>query len=541
MNRPPDRHRYAPSGALDPLPFLVCAALTGAVAVLAGYVVYASTPLTFAGALLGPLVAGIPLSGFVAIAVRVGKCRNPAVGAALGFSAGVLILVGAFQFSLAAAKGNDHFFRVDLLPGYVNEHVHDSDAWNPPFAGQPRPPATTEQLAFRWAVLAFGCLTGCVAPVVIGWLMAAKPFSEARRCWFKGWTIRLTRESGAAVAEAISTGQPDALRDAVKVIPPGEKLDPEKGFAHLYVEYLPGEADEPVFASLAVMTAAKGKPPWAQTVFKQWQLTPEEAAALAAAVPIPNAAFGANREGTLPGDRVATPIGVRVVPLPDQDAGLILSSGNLWVATAAGFLPLILGIVVATTAGIAAWQKADDLEPVELGAVIALGVAALVASLAWMTLYADYLPARVLHARARRVVAQRPDAFVYPDDPEAFFVQRIPRQNWARIMLENADELGFMRLDEDRGVILFEGDRERWMIPRESVVSIDLDAFDIGPSDPNVGPAFWLVVLKVNADGRVWECPLAMRVVTLKKATPTTRRREAEDFQSSIRRVLGPE
>jgi hypothetical protein len=289
------------------------------------------------------------------------------------------------------------------------------------------------------------------------------------------------------------------------------------------------------------MTVQKGKPPWPQTVFRRWQLSPEEASALAAAVPIPNAAFGDHREGTLPGDRVTTVIGARVVSLPDQDAGLILSSGNVWMATVWGFVPLILGIAAATTSGIVANHKWDDLEGVELGGLIALGAIALVASLAWLTLYGDYLPARYFHARARRVVADRPDPFVHPDDEGAFFIQRIPRANWGRVMLENADELGFMRLDEERGLILFEGDRERWMIPRESVVSYDLDAFDIGPSDANVGPAFWLVVLKVNVEGRVWESPLALRPVTLVKGTPTTRRRETEEFQTRIRRVLGPQ
>jgi hypothetical protein len=115
----------------------------------------------------------------------------------------------------------------------------------------------------------------------------------------------------------------------------------------------------------------------------------------------------------------------------------------------------------------------------------------------------------------------------------------IPRKNWGRVMLENAEELGFMRLDETRGFILFEGDRERWMIPRESVVSYDLEAFDIGPTDPNAGPAFWLVVLKVNVDGRVWEAPLAMRPISLSRGTPTTRRLDNERLRNRIRRVVG--
>ncbi|HVL12967.1 MAG TPA: hypothetical protein VM529_10405 [Gemmata sp.] len=538
MNRPPDRARYVPSGAIAPFPFLALALLAGGAAVLAGYVVHLTSPLTFPGVVLAPLIAGLPVAGVVAIAVRVGRCRNPALGGLLGLLAGGAVLPAAFQFALAAEKGNDHVLRVDRLPEYVQDHVHDSDRWDRRPGGAARA-AGPGELGFRWGVLALGCLTGCVAPAAAGWATGAKPYSEAHGRWHKAWPIRLTRRSGAAVAEAVAVASPDALRSAIEVIPPGAKFDQSAGFAHLVVDYLPGEPDEPVYASLAVMTVEKGSPPWPRTVFKRWQLTPEEAAALAAVVAVPNAAFGAARAGALPGDRVATAIGAKVVPLPDQDAGLILSRRNQWLATAAGFLPLALGVASGAAAGVAAARLWDDLGPVELAAVIAAGAVALAGSLAWMVLVPDYLPARVFHARARRVVADRPDPFVHPDDPGAFFVQMIPRKNWGRVMLENAEELGFMRLDEARGVILFEGDRERWMIPREGVVSCELDAFDIGPSDASVGPAFWLVVLRANVDGRVWEAPLSLRPVTLQKATPSANRRKAERLREDILRVLG--
>ena len=367
--------------------------------------------------------------------------------------------------------------------------------------------------------------------------MGAKPFSEVHNRWFKAWPARLTHKSGAVVAEALAAKSPELLRAAIDPLPPGSGT-PDGGFTTLTVDYLPGEVDAPVYLSVAVATVAKGHAPWPQTLAKRWELTPEEAAVLADRLLVPNAAFGATRPGMRVGDRAVTTIGARIVSLPDQDAGLILSSQNLWLATAVGFLPLALGVGLATAAGVTAGVYADELDGVEMGAIIAGGVLSLVGSLAWMILYADYLPSRVLHAQARRAIADRPDPFVYPDDPDAFFVQMIPRKNWGRIMLENADEVGFMRLHEDRGVILYEGDRERWAIPRESVVSCELEAFDIGPSDPNIGPAYWLVVLKVNADGRVWEVPLTVRPVKLVKLTPTTRRLDAERLRKCIRRVI---
>jgi hypothetical protein len=540
MKRPPDRQKYAPSGRLEAAPFVVLCAITIGVALLGAFVVHLTCTLTFPSAIFGPLLAGMPLAGVVAIAVRVGRCRSPWAGAALGVFAGLFLYFGAFQFGLAAARGNDHFPRVDLLPAYLDNHVRDSDLWEgrpAPFRRRAQP--RTEELVFRWSILAAGCVVSLLVPTLVGWSVGGKPFNEEHGRWLKAWPVRVTRRSGEAVAEAVYWRDAERLRESIKPLPPGEKHDPAEGFAHLLIEYLPGEAGAPVYLSVNVVGPGKspsGLPRW---IVSRWELDPDEAAAVADVLPIPNSAFGTRREGTLPGDRVRTAIGAKVIELPDQDAGLVLSSGNLWVATVIGLAPLVLGICGGVAAGLVGTIYYDDLGEVEFGAVVAAGVISVVASLAWMTLYGDYLPARYFLGQARRVIAQRPDPFVHADDPDAFFIQRIPRANWGRVMLENADEVGLMLLDAARGVILYEGDRQRWAIPRESVVGCELEAFDIGPSDPNVGPAFWLVVLRVNVDGRVWEVPLAPRPVTLSKQTPTTRRRDAEALQARVRRVLG--
>lgn len=407
--------------------------------------------------------------------------------------------------------------------------------------GGPARPASTGELAFRWGLVAFACLLAASLPATAGWLTGAVPYSEEHGRWMKSYTVRLTRESGQEVADALYWRRAETLRGVVKRIPPGEKIDKEAGFAQLIVEYLPGEADAPVYLSVGIMVLKGSKqtivPNW---LVSRWAVTPAEAGAVAGVLPVPNAAFGTPKPGTKPGDRASTAIAAKVIQLPDQDAGLILSRSNLWVATAIGLTPLLLGLGLAAAAGVAAGVYSDELEPLELGALIAAAVFSVVGSLAWTALYVDWLPSKYFHAQARRAIAGRPDPLVNPDDPDAVFVQMIPRKNWGRVMLENAADVGLLLLDASRGVLLYEGDRERWMIPRESLVSFDLEAFDIGPSDPNGGPpAFWLVVLKANVGGEVWEAPIAPRPVHFRKHTPTTRREGAEDLRARIAQALG--
>lgn len=537
MNPPPDRPRYTPSGNLEPVPLLLMTGGLAGFALLVGYVVHAGSNLTFPGVVLGPFLAGLPVAGFVTVAVAVGRCRNPSVGAMLGVFAGLLVVVGAFQFAMAAEKGDDHFFRLDLLPAWLDEHVNDGVLWGRAGvrAGRPAVPPRDADLAFRWGVIAVGCLAATVFPAAAGYLTAGAPFAEEHGRWLKAWTARLTRDSGQVVADVLASGSAEQLRGTLVPIPPGEKVDPAVGFALLTVEYLPGEAAAPVYASVGIMIPTGKKqtvtPKW---LVNRWELTPAEAAAVADALPVPDAAFRTAKPGTRPGERASTLLAARVLPLPDQDVRQILSPRAVKVATAIGLAPLALGLGLAGAAGGVAGACWDDLEPVEAAAVIAGGVLSLLAALAWIVLYADWLPSRYYLARARRVIADRPDPIVRPDDPDAIFVQVVPRKNWGRIMMENADDVGLLLLDSARGVLLYEGDRERWLIPRESVVSYELEAFDVGPTDPNAGPAFWLVVLRANVGGEVWEAPIAPRPVHFHKHTPASRREQAEELRDRI-------
>jgi len=533
-----DRPRYRTSGKINAAPFMLLACGAIVVAIGVGFLVQLCVVLRFPGALLGPLFGGLAVTIAVAIAVWCGKCRNSWLAGLLGVAAGAVVLLAAFQFNLVAAHGNDHILRVNLLPSWIDDHVHNNVIWEPGWPGQPRP-VTEADVIFRYGLLFVGLFAGCAVPAITGWLMAAKPFSESHNRWFKTWVTRLTRESGEAVIDALTGNNEEILSHVIKPFISGKSKKPPTAFTQLTLEYIASEPDTPVYLSVVMVPIGKSQSVWPKTLARRWELTTTEAMTFATAFTIPEAMFGERCEGTQPGDRAATAIAARVLVLPDQEAGLILSAGNRWFSTLMALSPLFLGLGVGAVAGGVAAIHADELElPVLIGLGV-LSVVSVIGGLVWMGMFADFLPSWHYHRVACRVVAERAESLVHPDDPAAQFVQVVPRKNWGRVMLGNADDVGFLLLDQSRGVILYEGDFERWIIPRESVISVNLEAFDVGPTDPTAGAAFWLVVLKANVGGKVWEAPVAPRPFNLTKHTPITRRRRAEELQARVRCCLG--
>jgi hypothetical protein len=120
------------------------------------------------------------------------------------------------------------------------------------------------------------------------------------------------------------------------------------------------------------------------------------------------------------------------------------------------------------------------------------------------------LSAAYLRRRAVREVARRPEAMVDPGSTDAMFVEIVPRKNWGKVMVESASDVGFLRVDENRREILFEGDKDRYRIPVEAIVSCEREA--------GIAPAMLAfvrmhaAVLRVRQSGDTWmEIPLVPR------------------------------
>jgi hypothetical protein len=177
----------------------------------------------------------------------------------------------------------------------------------------------------------------------------------------------------------------------------------------------------------------------------------------------PNAAKGR------PAGRLA-----EISPVEDPFAGRIMSNSFVIFGLVLGLLivPLFLGSGVMTLGGfyLCSQEARNDGWPAALTDnavfIVALGIPLLLGSIYVAFRCPNLFAEWCLRRRAKREIRSRPDWIVDPDDPEAMFVQIVPRCNWGRIMLETATDVGFLKVDASRREILFEGDKERYRISR---------------------------------------------------------------------------
>jgi hypothetical protein len=174
--------------------------------------------------------------------------------------------------------------------------------------------------------------------------------------------------------------------------------------------------------------------------------------------------------------------------------------------TALTFAPATLGALVAT------WQlfpgnQALSFAPVVLGLGLTVGLGWVLGGCMLRKPWsADYL----FH-KARTELLQRPDTIVDPNDPEAIFVEVIPRRNWGQLALQNAEDIGFLLLDTSKRQVLFEGDNKRYRIPARAVLSCEVELMNPNEADDPRGTPVGLVVLKVR--DRLGERELPLRPV----------------------------
>lgn len=227
-----------------------------------------------------------------------------------------------------------------------------------------------------------------------------------------------------------------------------------------------------------------------------------------------------------------------VIALDEDDSERVLAPGRVrrfyWL-----FAPLVLSFV---SCGFGGWLVTDSGgQPI--AGVLLLGVGFLlgIAYAVFETLFISVIPARCYLRWLRQRIAERPDAVVAADDPDAFFVQHIPQKNWDVNFGENAVDVGLLLLDHHNRLLKYEGDAERWLIPAECILSLRLRSFT-----PSAGIDFLnrhtVVMVRFQADDeKVLIRPLAVHPLNWRPWTPGTRKEGAHCLQEAIGHFIDPE
>ena len=109
-------------------------------------------------------------------------------------------------------------------------------------------------------------------------------------------------------------------------------------------------------------------------------------------------------------------------------------------------------------------------------------------------------------------------------------------------MMENASDIGFLALNAAKRELIFEGDRERYWIPAESIIEIKHEfwAESIQHQLQSAPTLHHLVVVRaMTADGP-WETWFSRRQNTFQMSTAKRRLADALELESRIRQIIQP-
>lgn len=226
-----------------------------------------------------------------------------------------------------------------------------------------------------------------------------------------------------------------------------------------------------------------------------------------------------------------------IKPVPPSEAGRVLTSFNICVATGLTLLPIGTGLVGGLGGlGLAAYLSGKD--PLVAGLVAAGGVACGVLSVLVLLRYQQFLPSRYLQCVARRSFARRTNPLVRFENSDALFVDIVPRSNWGRTMMEPATDTGLFGINDSTRELLFEGDSKRYRIPFDAVTGCNVEAIRLD-ADEWGNDLYFATVLSFETATGPREVPLAGRHIEFSKRRMPQRRAQAEELCARIQQAIG--
>ena len=495
--------QYRPSGLIDARPFAVWAAIT--LLASAGFAValFLIHRAGFYFVVLIPVLLAAALSGVVHLAVSKGRCRNRTAAALLGVVAGTLAYLGYYHVDMLAWIGFENAHRVDLLPAYINSRVHAQVVGDPTPSGsegdEAYEPLDAVEVGCNWVFFLMELGLCAFLPALGGWLRAERPYCERCHEWMNQSRAHFERAAAPTIAETLERGRLEDVLSLPRVVPQARKPATILAVAHCTGPPPPPDGPRcPVYLSIKPVKDGSPRPlnphqTMRRALVRDRALHPTETAALvplfpflrrdadqAAAEKIEAAAK--QRSEAVRQTRRDELQGVLILEeaIPAPFCGGVISTANVVKAvflSAAPVLsllpvsiPLILGVILV--APLLDPERGDDFPGVPstvrwsllVGGGIALGLAGI-----WACRHGTSLRDRFFWRRTCDAVGQRPEVWVDSDDPEACFVEIVPRQNWQKVKAETATDFGFLKCDAERAALYFEGDSRRIAIPLDTL------------------------------------------------------------------------
>jgi hypothetical protein len=556
-----ERRYYPRGGDVNWVRFIPWLFATFVVSVVLACVLNLAIRVGFYLIIIIPMLAGLALAGMLFLAVQQGHCRNRLVAGICGVLMGTTLYLGYFYVGLISSIGIENISHVELLPRYIqfrmnSDRVRDSSESDVTVyrnKGQKNNSSDEEAVSGgdlspirtigNWCLFAieFGLILFLACGFAMG--RAKKAYCERCQKWMEQELTTFQSEMGGTFLDAFGKGQLSVITNSRKV--PILQQMPYTGVAIDYCSgAINGRSQCPVYLSIkdikianvfgngqtAKFDAAQGK-----LILDRAELIGNEINGLANLFPVLGSiahqgpiAQLANipnpTDSTIPASTFQPSASAEVKPVFPGYEGKILTRKNIIMGNVVSFASLgaFFGGIAAVIGGIFLLLPDESTAAPQTVSATRMGLGILIIVLgAPMAVFFGYVGLRnpgVLGNRrylalTRRSFKSRPERWMDFNHPEAFFVEVVPRKNWGRMMLETAEDIGFVRIDHGRREILFEGDRECYRIPADAIISCDVEKIVVG-SDESKSVVHYMTVIRAYKGTTIWETSFAQRWIT---------------------------
>jgi hypothetical protein len=523
------RTRYASSGAINFGAFLLWTSLAFFVAGLLASFMYWLYHIGHYYIIVVPLVCALAVAGMMRLAVAKGHCRNGWMAALAGFGLGLILYLGSYYVGMVYNLGPGVAAKPEVLLHYIRfrlatDVTRDAAA---PNDDRDRPSRRSGEPGLNWFRFALESIGVLGIVTAAAYRRSRKTYCESCQRWLVRETTPFEPDKAAGIIESLQVGSARSLA-AIFVTPPYTTI-PNTTLA---VEYCPSlkegkSRDCPVFVSLKNITAnpkgatvdafeqSKGK-----VIESLVQLSPAELPALAPRFPLFEAYAGRAAVASLlpaeavEADREEPDEGelAEITTLGSDHHGRVLTRKRMWLGNAFALIGIVgfiggLGLL-AWGASMLEHKGGTGANSAGVALCVIGGVSVLIA-LTGMLFDSSFGANRSLRKAFKSELSRRSGVLVEPNDPDALFIEVVPKLNWGKMMLDNADDIGLLLVDKARREVRFEGDKERWRVPAGSITSCEVEYWVHGEGAGR--SKLFYTVLRATRRSGFWEAPVRER------------------------------
>jgi hypothetical protein len=465
--------------------------------------------------ILVPSIAAVLVGFALAAVVALTHCRQPLVAAAAGVITTVLMMAAHYYFGMIHELPPGQAHRLDLLPRYIVARL-ETDVEEE--VGAPRPanaPPRNPSLFGNSVRLSIELICAMILAASLPASRARRPYVPDLGQWMTKEERRLPPGLFGDFRTALESGSLAAFVRRMKADASAlSKAGQGKRYGSFVLEYVShpdmSPLEYPVYVTFIndvanvfdmvfrSRNALRQIPLELAEVAQVRPLFPRLdhslAGFLARAETLAAAAGETGRAGPAP--RAGHEAVIR-----DVDGGGTVQCGSfLLMINLLGLVPLItffggFALVVAGGWGLTrGWEIAAGI--LCIGAGLLLFAEGAVQAMFYGGLF------EIWYSRSRlmNALVLRPDPIVAVNSPDVELVNLTLRENWTRVKLDVRDDIGLLELDDQRRELRIEGDKRRYWVPLDAVISCQPECF-YHMLDKQMSTPYWYVRLLVPIAG----------------------------------------